>query len=96
VSHLCFMDDVKVFGKDSKQLGELLWVMDRMSESIGMKLGLRKCAIAHIECSKLVKGEDYELDQERKIERAPTEGTYKYLGIAQVFQPDHPKSTRMN
>ena len=93
VSHLCFMDDVKVFAKDSKQLGELLGVVDRVSESIGMKLGLRKCAVAHIERGKLVKGEDYELDQERKIERVPSEGTYKYLGIAQVFQPDH-KSIR--
>ena len=62
MSHLCFIDDVKVFAKNSKQLGELLGVADRVSESIGMKLGLRKCAVAHIECGKLVKGEDYELD----------------------------------
>ena len=45
MSHLCFMDDVKVFAKNSKQLGELLGVVDRVSESIGMKLGLRKYLI---------------------------------------------------
>jgi len=35
MSHLCFMDDVKVFGKDSKQLGKLLGVVDRMSDEAG-------------------------------------------------------------
>jgi len=49
VSHLCFMDDVKVFAKDAQQLGDTLLIVDKVSEAIGMKLGLRKCAIAHIE-----------------------------------------------
>ena len=50
-----------------------------------MELDLRKCAVAH----KLVKGKDYLLDEERRIEHVPAGGTYKYLGIAQVFQPNH-------
>ena len=89
VSHLCFMDDVKVFAKDAKQLGDTLGVVDRVSRAIGMKLGLRKCAVAHIERGKLVKGEDYLLDEERRIEGVPTGGTYKYLGIEQVFDPNY-------
>jgi len=54
-----------------------------------MKLGLRKCAVAHIEWGKLVEGKDYMLDEERLVERVPMGSYYKYLGIAQVFQPDH-------
>ena len=51
------MDDGKVFAKDSQQLGKLLGVVNRVSESIGMELGLRKCAMAHIKRGKPVKGE---------------------------------------
>jgi len=83
------MDDVKVFAKDAQQLGDTLQLVDKVSEAIGMKLGLRKCAVAHIERGKLVEGKDYMLDEERLVERVPMGGTYKYLGIAQVFQPDH-------
>ena len=54
-----------------------------------MVLGLWKCAVAHIERGKLVKGESYLLDEERRIEGVPTGGIYKYLGIEQVFDPNH-------
>jgi len=89
VSHLCFMDDAKVFAKDAQQLGDTLQLVGKVSEAIGMKLGLRKCAVAHIERGNLVEGKDYMLDEERLVERVPMGGTYKYLGIAQVFLPDH-------
>jgi len=29
VSHLCFMDDVKVFAKDTQQLGDTLLIVDK-------------------------------------------------------------------
>jgi len=65
VSHRCFMDDVKVFAKDAQQLGDTMQIVDKVSEVIGMKLGLRKCAVACIEWGKLVEGKDYMLDEER-------------------------------
>jgi len=49
VSHLCFIDDVKVFARDAHQLDDTLMIVDKVSKAIGMKLGLRKCAVAHIE-----------------------------------------------
>jgi len=44
------------FAKDSKELGNTLKVVDEVSQAIGRKLGLRKCAVAHIERGKLVEG----------------------------------------
>jgi len=64
VSHHCFMGDVKVFAKDALQLGDTLQIVDKMSEAIGTKLGLRKCAVVHIERGKLVEGKDYMLVKE--------------------------------
>jgi len=80
------MDDVKVFAKDSQELGNTLKVVDKVLQVTDMKLHLRKCAVAHIERGKLVEGKNY---KESTIERVLAGGIYKYLGIAQVFQPDH-------
>ena len=48
VTHLFFMDDLKVYAKNAKQLGAKLQVVDRVSRAVGMELGLRKCATAHV------------------------------------------------
>jgi len=45
---------VKAFAKDTKQLGNTLGVVDRVSRVVGMEFGLRKCVVAHIEQGKLV------------------------------------------
>jgi len=89
VSHLFFMDDLKVYAANASALGAALETVDEVSQAVGMKLGLRKCAVAHIKGGKLVNGEDFLLDEERKIEQVARGGTYKYLGIEQLFKPDH-------
>ena len=40
-------------------------IVDRVSRVVGMELGLRKCVVAHIEQGKLVKNEDYLLDEKQ-------------------------------
>ena len=60
-----------------------------MSRAVGMELGLRKCAVAHVKGGKLVGGEDFLLDEESKVEQVARGGTYRYLGIEQLFKPDH-------
>ena len=71
------MDDVKVFAKDSQELGNTLKVVDKVSQVTGMRLRLRKCAAAHFERGKLVERKDCKLDEESTIERVPAGGTYK-------------------
>ena len=89
VTHLFFMDDLKVYADSGDALGDTLRVADRVSLAVGMELGLRKCAVAHIKRGKYVNGEDYLLPEERRIERVAQGGTYRYLGIEQVFKSDH-------
>ena len=43
VTHQYYMDDLKVYAKSSKALGDTLTVVDRVSHAVGMELGLRKC-----------------------------------------------------
>lgn len=43
VMHLLFMDDLNVYTKNAKHLGDTLRVVDRASCAVEMELGLRKC-----------------------------------------------------
>ena len=76
VTHLFFMDDLKMCTRNSDILGDTLRVVDRVSRTVGMELGLRKCAVAHVKRRKYVGGEDYLLLEERKIELVAQRGTY--------------------
>ena len=46
-SHLLYMDDLKLYGRNSDQLDGLLHTVRTFSDDIQMKLGLDKCAVAH-------------------------------------------------
>ena len=89
VTHLFFMDDLKMYAESQETLGDTLGVMDRVSHVVGMELGLRKCAVPHVRHGKVVDGENYLLPGEWTIECVVQGGTYRYLGIEQVFQSDH-------
>lgn len=42
LTHLLFMDDLKVY---TRAPGRALKVLDRVSRAVGMELGLQKCAV---------------------------------------------------
>ena len=47
ISHLLFMDDLKLYSRNSDQLDGLLHTAHTFSDDIQMKFGLDKCAVAH-------------------------------------------------
>ena len=47
ISHLLYMDDLKLYGRNSDQLDGLLHTVCTFSDDIRMKFGLDKCAVAH-------------------------------------------------
>ena len=44
ISHLLFMDDLKVYANNEANLKKLMEVVKRFSKDIGMKFGLDKCS----------------------------------------------------
>ena len=80
------MDDLKVYAKGKERLGATLEMVDRVSKAIGMKLGLRKCAV-HMSGQKLQTA-DYTLPDGGSIVSLTDGNADKYLGIQQIFQPD--------
>ncbi len=52
ITHLLYMDDLKVYATGRRSLEHALSVMDRASKAVGMELGPAKCAEAHLLCEK--------------------------------------------
>ena len=81
VNHLLYMDDLKLYSKNDKQLEGLLNTVKIFSDDIEMQFGLDKCAKASFKKGKLTKTTNVKLDDTCVIQELTQEGTYKYLGI---------------
>ena len=55
ISHLLFMDDLKLYSRSEKGLDSLVQTVRVFSEDIGMKFGIEKCATLVMEKGKIVK-----------------------------------------
>ena len=67
ISHLFYMDDLKLFAKDDKDLEVMLLTVKKLSDDIGMKFGLDKCAKATFKRGKLTQTTSLELDRSATI-----------------------------
>lgn len=47
-----------MYAKSCNALDATLWVVDRVSRTVGIELGLRKCAVTHVKQGKYVSGEN--------------------------------------
>ena len=45
INHLMYMDDIKMFAKNEKELETLVQTIRIYSQDIGMKFGIEKCAM---------------------------------------------------
>ena len=55
ISHLLYMDDLKLFAKDDNNLEKMLQLVKKFSDDIGMAFGLEKCAKVSFKRGKLTK-----------------------------------------
>jgi len=66
LTHIFFMDDLKIYGKNSAWLDKLLALVQEGSAAVGMVLGLQKCGVAHMTKGKVVQhGNSMLLDEGR-------------------------------
>ena len=80
-SHLFYMDDLKLYGKDDNEIEGLLKIVKGFSDDIGMEFGLDKCAKVTFKRGKLTKKDNIVLDEGTVIKDLEQEGVYKYLGV---------------
>ena len=81
ITHLFYMDDLKLYAKDDNELEGLLRIVKGFSDDIGMDFGLSKYAEVTFKRGKLQKSDHVWLNEETIIKDLEQEKVYKYLGV---------------
>jgi hypothetical protein len=88
LSHLFYMDDLKLYADSPVNLDKLIKKVETISAAINMNLNTKKCAKAHFIPKRLLDKEGNRPlsgDGDSKIPTLEGGTTYKYLGIEQTF-----------
>ena len=83
VNHQFFMDDLKLYGKNDKEIDSLIKTVWQCSEDIKMELGILKCAAVSLQRGKKTRWEGIQLPNAEEICEAGV-GGYKYLGVLEL------------
>ena len=76
-----YMNDIKLFEKNEKELESLIHAVRIYSQDIGMEFGREKCAMFVMKSGKRCLTDGMELPNQDKIRTLAENETYKYLGI---------------
>ena len=83
INHLLFMDDLKLFGKNEKQIDSVVRTIHIFSTDIGMVIGIKKYGMLVMKKEKIVKCKGIQLLDGEAIKSIEADG-YKYLGILEL------------
>ena len=85
ITHLLFMDDLKLYGRHEKKINSLVHSVRLFCSDIGIDFGIEKCAMMVMKKGKLVSSEGIRLPDGRIIRSIGdyVEG-YKYLGVLEA------------
>ena len=79
-----YMDDIKRFAKNGKELETLIHTVIIYSQDIGIEFGIEKCALLVMKSGKRHLTDGMELPNHDKIRTLTENETYKYLGILEA------------
>ena len=77
------MDDLKLYGKNMKELDSLVETTRIYSQDIGMEFGISKCAMLEMKRGRVVDSNGIDLPSGETIKALESNDGYKYLGIIQ-------------
>ena len=91
INHLSYMDDLKLYAKNDKELERLLSTVKQFSDDIGMEFGLDKCAKVTSIKGNFIPTTAAELDINTTIRELDQNESYKYLRINKGNGMQHSK-----
>ena len=83
-NHLMYMDGIKLFAKNEKELETLIHTVRIYSQNIEKEFGQEKCAMLVMKSGKRHLIDGMELPNQDKIRTLGEKETYKYLGILET------------
>ena len=90
ITHLFFVDDLKLNAKNEEKLRILLDLVTRFTQDFGMKVGESKCAYnITIRAKRKHQGEDLKV-RSLTVKELPEGDSYKYLGLDESIEFDGP------
>ena len=84
VNRLMYMDGIKLFAKNEKELETLIHTVKIYSQDIGMEFGIEKCALLVMKSGKRHLTDGIERPNQEKIRTLAENETYKDLGILEA------------
>ena len=84
INHLLYMDDLRLFGKNERDLDILVNTARVFSNDICMAFGASKCGVLVMKRGKMCKCKGIEIPSGELIKEIDTEGGYKYLGVLEA------------
>ena len=84
VSNTFYIDDLKIFAEDAKQMERCRKTIKEFSDDINMSFGLDKCAVIH-----LTRGKVNNTPETLEIPILDPEDSYKYLGVIESDAIQH-------
>ena len=79
-----YMDDIKLFAKNEKELETLMHAVRIYSQDIGMEFGIEKCAMLVMKSGKGHMSDGMKLPNHGKIRTLGENESYRYLGILEA------------
>ena len=90
ITHLFFVDDLKLYAANMNSMKLLLDLVTKFSNDIGMSFGLSKCAYSKVERGRLSKCDENLVMNNLSIQPIKEGETYKYLGQDENLSYDGP------
>ena len=82
ITHLLYIDDMKLFAASENKLKRVMTVAKNGMESTGLKWNEKKCAVIHVKRGQVGQGSaDMKIADRKPIKSLDQHNTYKFLGI---------------
>jgi hypothetical protein len=91
ISHLWFVDDLKLFAKNEAEMDSLVKTVETYSKDIGMSFGIKKCNWCMVRKGEITTVEDIETEFGIIKALQDQDDDYKYLGIMEKENVANPK-----
>lgn len=88
ISHLLYMDDLKLYAGNSEQLRGQIELVSSFTKAIHMSFGIEKCSFLHVSKGQIQESPNIRLMDDSELSPLPLTQSYKYLGVQQALNID--------